>query len=354
MLNILKFYFLIVRFIRIKFNDKFAILNYFGIPLVIGFLTSFVMKYSFDEYTLASNEKFKEYLFLIIVIAIFLGLTNSIREIVSFRTHFMKERRTGMSPALYYFSIFTVLATILGIQILILTLVGNLVLENTGSLYVFFIWPFLAGLGATVTGLFVSSLVTSETSAMIFIPLVLIPQIIFAGSLVSFDKMNKNIFISHMIDETKQTIIPEVSQIMISRWATEGYLVEAATQVDPQKTCLDIWFKKADELRAQRRAETLEHEVFVELIAKNELKQRECDKILSTINLDIENAVLDANNKEGEYNHFSAEKKYFMGNVYQTVNFNKLVILFYTFVLVFFSILSLRYDWWELLKNKLS
>jgi hypothetical protein len=73
-------------------------------------------------------------------------------------------------------------------------------------------------------GLLVSAIprLTSKAAQNI-VPLILVPQIILGGALISFDKMNDALTIRE--GET----IPEICQVMPSRWAYEGLVVMQET-----------------------------------------------------------------------------------------------------------------------------
>ena len=344
----LKFLFISSRNFKSKFSNKTSFLTYFGIPFIIGLLAALVMKTTaFDSYSYVSNPQIKNFLFLIIIISIFVGLTNSIREIVSFRAHLTKERRTGLSVSLYLLSTFSVLTVILSVQILILIFISDVILDFPGSFVEFFLWPFIAGIAATATGLLISSLVASEIAAMSFIPLVLIPQMIFSGSLIDFNKMNKEIFISYYIDEKKGDV-PEISNIMISRWAVESYILTIATLDDPRKACMSKYSIIEESLKKKREEGLLSIKQFKEeRIKQVDLPiEQECFLIDSTINEYLE--IDDEKNSEYKTNN---QYRYVLGEYVQTVNFNMWMIWIYIFVFVLMSIASLKYDWWDLFKK---
>jgi hypothetical protein len=69
-------------------------------------------------------------------------------------------------------------------------------------------------------GLFISSLPRlSGRAAQNIVPLMLVPQIILGGALIEYEKMNKSLTI------VENSPIPEICQLMPSRWAYEGLLV---------------------------------------------------------------------------------------------------------------------------------
>ena len=67
-------------------------------------------------------------------------------------------------------------------------------------------------------GLLVSSTFNSAKVIYILVPLIIIPQILFSGVIVKFDKLHPA-----LSDATK---VPVIGNIMVSRWAYEALVVE--------------------------------------------------------------------------------------------------------------------------------
>lgn len=120
-------------------------------------------------------------LFILSLVAVWFGCVNASREVVKERPIFLREKRVGVSVGAYLLSKVLILALIAFLQCLILTLFVHLQLLsfkiNPAAL---FLHLFLAALAGTSLGLLISSLAKSQNTAVLVIPLVLIPQVIFS------------------------------------------------------------------------------------------------------------------------------------------------------------------------------
>ena len=71
-------------------------------------------------------------------------------------------------------------------------------------------------------GLNISSVLNSVVTIYITIPLILVPQILFSGTVVDFDKIHK--------DFTSDKYVPVIGDMMTSRWAYEALMVTQFTR----------------------------------------------------------------------------------------------------------------------------
>jgi ABC-type multidrug transport system ATPase subunit len=128
-------------------------------------------------------------LFFMIVAAAWFGIINALREISKERQLLLRQRLAGMSVGAYVLSKLAVLGSLCIAQSAMLTLI---VLGKTGvppasaSLYLpvaieVFIGITLAGLAGVALGLCVSAFGGSSDRVMGLAPLILLPQILFAG-----------------------------------------------------------------------------------------------------------------------------------------------------------------------------
>lgn len=123
-------------------------------------------------------------IFIAAIIAIWLGANNAIREIVSEKDVYARERLVNLKIPSYVFSKFAVLSVIGLLQVflfvVILTGFGRFKSSDFLMLNAILLLTLLAG---ATTGLFVSALVSSTEKAMSILPLVLIPQLLLSGFL---------------------------------------------------------------------------------------------------------------------------------------------------------------------------
>lgn len=135
--------------------------------------------------------------FFLVVCAIWLGMTLTVREVVRERKLYIRDRLAGMHPLAYLLgkmayagSIVLVQGTILWILIKIL---GAMFMRNPnaadalGRMSILLGWLFviLTGFGAAMLGLLVSTLAKSERAAVGFLPLVLLPQVVLSRTLTA-------------------------------------------------------------------------------------------------------------------------------------------------------------------------
>ena len=96
-------------------------------------------------------------------------------------------------------------------------LIGNTILEIKGMTLPYWAILFSTCTFANVLGLNISASFNSAKVIYILIPIVIIPQLLFSGIIVKFDRLNP-IFAS-------QSGVPWIGNIMASRWAYEAIAV---------------------------------------------------------------------------------------------------------------------------------
>lgn len=242
-----------------KLRDRSNLLVTFLIPPTLALLVGLILRYQDDEgYTLFNNLHLVTFLFLAVLIAIFLGVTNSVEEIIRDQRILLRERMLDVSRVSYYFAKVVTLGGFAVVQNLLFLTVGFLTLELKELFWAFFAVLMLTSLSGISLGLFVSSLPgLSAKGAVNLVPIMLIPQIIFGGALVEYKKMNQQLTV---LDNSP---IPEICQLMPSRWGFEalvtlqGYQNRYHPQEDSMLRALNDYRRyQRDEFMAQLRAET--------------------------------------------------------------------------------------------------
>ncbi len=207
----------------------------------LAFLISMVLRYSEEEnYTFASAFHIPSYLFLSLVVAMFLGLTNSADEIIRDRAMLNRERNHNLRVGYYICGKLASLAAFALAQCVIYLLIGNYVLEIRDMFLPHLLWMFLTALTGVGLGLLVSSLVHDSRTALNIIPLMLIPQIILGGALIKYEEMNRNLDFVYSIrkwidqkegDESSSASklkVPFICQFMPLRWSYESAIISQA------------------------------------------------------------------------------------------------------------------------------
>lgn len=207
---------------------------------MLAVLIATVLRYSEDgNYNFASAFHVPTYLFLSLVVAMFLGLTNSAGEIIRDRILLQRERNYCRNAAGYICSKLLSLGSVCLIQNLIYLVIGNSILEIREMFLPYLAWMFATSMCGVAIGLFISSLVPDVKVALNIIPLVLIPQIILGGALIKYEEMNRNLdfvySIRRWLDHSatggrnpSNLRVPFICEFMPLRWTYESLVLSQA------------------------------------------------------------------------------------------------------------------------------
>ena len=218
---------------------------------MLAVLIASVLRYSEeDRYTFASAFHIPTYLFMSLVVAMFLGLTNSADEIIRDRHMLNRERNHNLRTFYYLCGKVLSLGTFALVQCVIYLLIGNWILEIREMFTIHLGWMFATSLTGVFLGLLVSSLVHDSRTALNTIPLMLIPQIILGGALIKYEEMNKNLDLVYSVrrwiektetpDESASKLnVPFVCQFMPLRWSYEAMLI-SQSKLNPLTRNQDI------------------------------------------------------------------------------------------------------------------
>ena len=199
-------------------NKQYLIVNLLEAPL-LAFLLSWFIKYSEkDNYVFRENVNLPQYLFITVVVALFMGLTVSAEEIIKDKKILKREKYLNLNKNSYLFSKLGLMFLISAIQTASYVLVGNSILEIQGMFWPFWIILFSTACFANVLGLNISATFNSAKVIYILIPILIIPQLLFSGVIVRFDRLHKS-----MVTEGE---VSWVGNAMASRWAYEALAVE--------------------------------------------------------------------------------------------------------------------------------
>jgi amino acid transporter len=152
-----------------------------------------------------------------VVVALFLGLSISAEEIIKDRKHLKRESFLGLSRNSYLHSKISLLFLISAIQMITFVLIGNFILEIKGMTFHYWLILFTTSCFANMLGLNISSALNSVITIYILIPFILVPELLFSGVIVRYDKLHKSI--------ANPEYVPVIGDIMTSRWAYEALMV---------------------------------------------------------------------------------------------------------------------------------
>jgi len=203
----------------------------------LALLVSFVLRYAEGgTYRFHSAFHLPTYFFLTLVIGMFLGLTNSVDEVLRDRTILQRERNHRVRVGHYVIAKIITLGFFALLQCIIHTLVGSWVLGIRDMFLPNLFWMYATTVQGVITGLLISSLVPNPKTALNCIPLILIPQIILGGALIKYEEMNRDVKVEEafrrIVDrqagpqgEPSHLSVPAICSLMPLRWSYEGMIL---------------------------------------------------------------------------------------------------------------------------------
>jgi len=226
-----------------KLRNRANLVITIGVSPVLALLIATLLRYSENgTYDFASAYHIPTFLFLGLIVAMFLGLTNSADDIIRDRPVLQRERNIKVRLSYYVVSKTLTLGVFALIQCILYVLIGNSILQIRGMFWIDLGIMFMTAMSGVALGLLISSLVADPKTAANIVPLILIPQIIMGGALIKYEDMNRNLALlyslSHWFSEhpsTDKTIksesklqVPFVCQFIAMRWSYEEMIVAQA------------------------------------------------------------------------------------------------------------------------------
>jgi ABC-type multidrug transport system ATPase subunit len=166
-----------------------------AVPPGLAMLSGWALYFTDDAsgaYNFASAFHIPTYIFIALLVALFLALMNSVDDIIRDRVVLHRERNLNVKLPYYITAKFSTLALFSAIQCALFVVVGNHILEIVGMFWPYWWFMFVTALSGIALGLLISALVNDSKTAANFVPLVLIPQLIFGGALIKYEEMNKD------------------------------------------------------------------------------------------------------------------------------------------------------------------
>jgi len=202
-------------------NRQYLFINLLEAPVLAIFIAFLVKFYAVSgedtTYSFFANDNIPIYFFMSIIVSLFMGLTVSAEEIYRDRKILKREQFLNLSRSGYLISKMSVLFLISAIQTGSFVLIGHWILEISGMGWTVWAVLFSVSCFANMMGLNISSTFNSAVTIYILIPLLLIPQLLLSGVVISFDKFNPSV---STVDG-----VPFIGDMMVSRWGFEATLV---------------------------------------------------------------------------------------------------------------------------------
>ncbi len=213
-------------------NKQYLIISFIEAPLLAFILGYFTKYIDGDNYIFSKNENLPSYLFMSVVVALFIGLTIAAEEIIKDKKIRKRESFLNLSYFSYINSKLAILFLISAIQTFTFVLLGNLILGIKGMTLSYWLVLFTASCFSNVLGLLISSGFNSVVTIYILIPFILVPQLLFSGVIVKFEKLHKAI--------ASDKYVSVLGDVMISRWAYEALAVNQFKNNEFQKYTFEV------------------------------------------------------------------------------------------------------------------
>jgi ABC-type multidrug transport system ATPase subunit len=208
-----------IRDLLSKLADKqYILISLLGPPLLAFLLAFFTKSGSGETYRFSDNENMPAYLFMCVITSLFFGLMVSSEEIVKDRKILKRESFLNLSWLSYLNSKVMIMFIFSAIQTISFVLIGNYILEIKGMTLSYWLVLFTTSCFANILGLNLSSAFNSVITIYILIPFIIIPQLLFSGVMVKFDKL-------HLSANSNHEFVPVIGDLMAARWSFEALAV---------------------------------------------------------------------------------------------------------------------------------
>ena len=199
-------------------NRQYLIVNLLEAPMLAALLALF-MRYTPNggEYIFRTSENIPQFLFISVIVSLFLGLSICAEEIHRDRALLRRERFLFLRWGSYLRAKIAVSAITSAVQTLGFVAVSHFILEIPGMFWVHSLVLFSVSIFGNLLGLNISAAFKSAKVIYMIIPLLIIPQIIFGGAIVRFDRFNSWF--------TSEIHVPILGDLMVSRWGFEALAV---------------------------------------------------------------------------------------------------------------------------------
>lgn len=333
----------LIRNIFIKLRNRTNLFITFGEAPILALIISFILRTSVegDSYNYHHNANAIVYIFVSVIVFIFLGLSNSIEEIMGERKIIQREKVLNLKLTYFLSSKVITLAIFTLLQVFLYYAVSSIILKLPGVMLINAIYFFAAGLIGYSLGLLISSFINNRKAIINILPLILIPQIIFGGAIILYEDMNPRLRIR------KTSSIPEVVQIIPSRWLFEG-LITAQARLNRYDSGLQRLEKKRLTLMEKVRDGRIDDKEYGGLLSQIYRKRGGIARRYPREKHTNYNINMIVNAQDGEYlnskkNVFLSSRRRLGEREYATYYFNLLILFLYALLLNLATLLKLKY-----------
>ena len=305
-------------------NTQYLMINFLEAP-VLAFILAYLVRFFNTDvdtnkgYVFGENENIPAYMFMSVVVALFIGLTVSAEEIIRDRKIRKRESFLNLSKGSYLWSKILIMFALSAVQTLTFVIVGNSVLGIKGMYTDYWMVLFTTSCFANILGLNISSAFNSAVTIYILIPFLIIPQLLLAGVVVKFDKLNPTL--------ASQGSVPISGEVMASRWAFEALAVNQFKEnayernfykfdksISVAQFKKDYWLQKMDSKLQKIETELKEGKKLSDIKSDIELIYNEISKE-TKINKKVPCDVLKQINEKNYNPAVAASIKAYLGNI---------------------------------------
>lgn len=218
------------------FKTKITNLQYLCIVLLeaplLAVVCALLTRYAPPEgYTVMDNKNMVSYFFMAVIVATFIGMSGSAEEIFKDRALLKREKFLRLSHSSYIWSKIVYMAIVSLIQTFLFIAVGNSIMGIGGLFCSWWFILFMTALLANLTGLILSQSLNSIVAIYITIPMLLIPQILLCGLVVSFNDLTP---------KSTTGNVPLIGDVIPSRWSYEALAVTSFTDNKFEKPFFEL------------------------------------------------------------------------------------------------------------------
>ena len=201
-------------------NVQYLLITLLEAPILAA-VCAMLTRYAPPEgYSVMDNKNLVSYFFMAVIVATFTGMSGSAEEIIKDRALLKRESFLHLSYSSYIWSKIIYMAGVSLIQTLLFIAIGNTIMGIHGMFLTWWFILFVTALLANLTGLLLSQCLNSVVAIYISIPMLLIPQILLCGLVVSF---------SDLTPKSTTGNVPLIGNLIPSRWSYEALAVTSFT-----------------------------------------------------------------------------------------------------------------------------
>jgi ABC-type multidrug transport system ATPase subunit/ABC-type multidrug transport system permease subunit len=210
---------LVLRYTRLKWNNRRNLIVAFSQPIIIALLILLVFPHLKDVNDQGVETGNLGVIFIMALSVVWFGVSNSAKEIVAERAIVQRERAFNLLFTPYLLSKSLVLLALTSLQTLVFIKVLYFGFSGLTDFFWTFIFLSIVGFSSVCFGLLLSVFSKSTEAVMTMLPVALIPQIVLAG----------------IVHPLENGVTQFLSYFTLGRWGTEGIarIQDRLIQADP-------------------------------------------------------------------------------------------------------------------------